>query len=175
MDFEISPRLREIAERLIDDHHPHLQDAKELIEYFIRHDGNVDWYGKCKKCTGFERFLTSKMFHIFILSDAFYNWPMEKLEALVDHELCHIQRKKDGLEQLDPETKKWSVREWAAKDEPDNWYIKEHDIEEFSDVVDRHGLWDKGIEKFAEAVRSADYQMSLADLENQKQLRVVKK
>jgi hypothetical protein len=44
MGYEKSPRIRDIAERLIDDHHPHLKDAKELIEYYYnRDDSGVDW------------------------------------------------------------------------------------------------------------------------------------
>jgi hypothetical protein len=37
----------------------------------------------------------------------------------------------------------------------------------------RHGLWETGIEKFAAAVREADYQMELEDYERE-QLRAVK-
>lgn len=39
LGYEKSPRIREIAEELIDDHHPHLKDAKELLEYYVRDDG----------------------------------------------------------------------------------------------------------------------------------------
>lgn len=170
MGYEKSPRIRDIAEELIDDHHPHLKDAKELIEYFTRDDSGVDWLGKCKKCTSFERFLTGKTFHIFIIELAFKAWPTEKLKALIDHELCHIQRK-TGMEVIEPATGKIIRKEWAKKDDPDNWYIREHDVEEFSDVIHRHGLWEHGIEKFAEAVREADYQMTIYDAEHDQEMR----
>lgn len=166
MPYQISPRIRDIAERLIDDHHPHLKDAKELIEYFIRDTSSIDWSGKCKKCSGFERFLTEKMFHVFIIEPALECWPMEKLEALVDHELCHIHRE-TGLEVLDAKTGKFIRKEWAEKSNPDNWSIRDHDVEEFSDVIRRHGLWEQGIEKFAEVVRNADYQMTIYDAEGE--------
>lgn len=71
MGYEKSPRIRDIAESLIDDHHPHLKDAKELIEYYVRDNSGIDWTGKCKKCSSFERFLTGKMFHIFIVKPTF--------------------------------------------------------------------------------------------------------
>ncbi|HHV63841.1 MAG TPA: hypothetical protein GXX46_02005 [Peptococcaceae bacterium] len=171
--FEKAPRVREIAEKLIDDHHPHLRDAKDLIEYYIRDDGGVNWAGKCKKCSAFERFLTGKMFHIFVIAPAFEGWPMEKLRALIDHELCHIQRK-TGIVVIDPTTGEITRKEWASKDDPENWLIREHDVEEFSDVIYRHGLWDTGIEKFAEAVRDAEYQMTLFDVQHEKELREAK-
>lgn len=167
--FEKSPRIREIAEQLISDHHPHLKDAEEQVEYYTRAAvGGVDWAGKCKKCSSFERFLTGKMFHIFIIESAFYDWPEDKLKALVDHELCHIRRK-TGMELIDPNTGKVVKKEWAQKDDPDNWYIREHDVEEFSEVIHRHGLWDLGIEKFAEAVREADYQMTIYDAQREQE------
>ncbi|WP_407310975.1 hypothetical protein [Desulfosporosinus sp. SB140] len=43
MGYEKSPRIRDIAEQLINDHHPHLKDAKELVEYYTRDDGG--WIG----------------------------------------------------------------------------------------------------------------------------------
>ena len=65
-------------------------------------------------------------------------------------------------------------REWAKKDDPDNWYIQDHDVEEFSDVIRRHGLWDQGVEKFAEAVREVEYQMTIFDAAAEEKLRAVK-
>lgn len=44
MGYEKSPRVREIAEELIDNHHPHIKDSKELIEYYVRDDGG--WIGQ---------------------------------------------------------------------------------------------------------------------------------
>jgi|GEM_PF-7125380 hypothetical protein len=32
MSYEKSPRIRDIAEKLIDKHHPHLKDAKGVVE-----------------------------------------------------------------------------------------------------------------------------------------------
>lgn len=109
-------------------------------------------------------------FHIFIIEPAFKHWSMEKLKALVDHELCHIQRD-TGMEVIDPVSGRILRREWANKDNPDNWHIREHDVEEFSDVIHRHGLWEHGIEKFAEAVRDADYQMSIYDAERELEMK----
>ncbi|WP_420469261.1 putative metallopeptidase [Bacillus licheniformis] len=42
--------------------------------------------------------------------------------------------------------------------------MREHDVEEFSEIIERHGLWEKGIESFAAAVREADYQMNIDDV-----------
>lgn len=68
---------------------------------------------------------------------------------------------------------KWKD-EWLEAEDPDSWSIREHDVEEFSDVIRRHGLWDTGIERFAEAVREADYQMNFEDYERETRLKAVK-
>lgn len=172
--FKESPRIREIAEKIISKYHPHLQDAIDVIGFYVRSDGGVDWAGKAKKCTSFERDVTGRILFVFILHSAFENWPPEKLEALIDHELCHIRRK-TGTIITDPNTMKVIKREWAKKDDPDNWYIQDHDVEEFSDVIRRHGLWDQGVERFAEAVREVEYQMTIFDAAAEEQkLRAVK-
>lgn len=175
MSYSIAPRIRDIANELIDKNHEHLQDAKDLIEYYVR-DDSADWYGKCHKCTGFERFLTGKIFHIFILDVPMNAWPMEKLRALVDHELCHIGRKKEDEPWYDSETGTWKPPVYLPKNEPESWFLIDHDIEEFSKIVDRHGLWETGVEKFAQSVRTADYQITLGDIEPvpERTLKVVK-
>ena len=60
---------------------------------------------------------------------------LDQQRALVDHELSHCGNDVDGC------------------------YIKNHDIEEFRSVVERHGLWKSDIEAFA---ASLDKQRSLA-------------
>nr|MDH3176898.1 hypothetical protein [Bacillus pumilus] len=37
-------------------------------------------------------------------------------------------------------------------------------MEEFSEIIERHGLWDTGIESFAAVVREADHQMNIDDV-----------
>jgi Putative phage metallopeptidase len=90
-----------------------------------------------------------------------------------NHELCHFTRK--SFTDIDPKTGQW-IEKYAPADKADSWSIREHDVEEFSDVIKRHGLWDTGIEKFAVAVREADYQMTLDDIEREegRVLRAVK-
>jgi hypothetical protein len=163
VDFEESAEVRKVAERLIDEHHPHLQDAKNLIGYYIRY-GTSDWAGKAKKCTAFERHVTGKYMFVFINDDAWRSLHEPQQKALVDHELCHFTRTRTEI--IDPETKMWKS-DWAEADDPANWSIREHDVEEFSDVIRRHGLWERGIEQFAAAVRQTDYQMTFDDVMNQ--------
>lgn len=98
------------------------------------------------------------MFIIVINHDAWHNLLPDAKAALVDHELCHIARKARTV--LDPETKTL-VNRWAEAEDPDSWSIREHDVEEFADIIRRHGLWETGVERFAEAIRENDRQLRL--------------
>lgn len=49
-------------------------------------------------------------------------------EALVDHELCHCGNDADGC------------------------YLRHHDLEEFREIVERHGFWKDDIRQFAESI-----------------------
>lgn len=168
--YEKAPEVQRVAEAIIDESHPHLQDAKHKIGYYFKH-GGMDKAGKCKKCTALERYLTGKMFFIFIDHESWALMGPEQREALIDHELCHIERKESH--DYDPEKREF-VKRWANADDPDSWSKREHDVEEFADIISRHGLWEKGIEKVAVAVREVSYQMTLSDIEHQQKLKAVK-
>ncbi|MFP7694200.1 putative metallopeptidase [Bacillus subtilis] len=160
--FEESKELRQLAESIIDENHPHLKDAKQQIGFYLR-EGNSKWAGKAKKCTAFERHMTDYMLFVFINKAAWETMPEEQRAALVDHELCHFTR--EEWEEPDPkDPSKW-VTVYGAATDPDSWGIREHDVEEFSEIIERHGLWDTGIETFAEAVRAADHQMTISDVQ----------
>lgn len=156
-EFEESPELLEVAGKLIDKYHEHLEDAMELIGFYMR-TGSADWAGKAKKCTAFESHVTGRILFVFINAQAWRKLNDAQKLALMDHELCHFvrasHREYDDLEQ------KWKEI-WSNAADPDNWTIRDHDVEEFSDVIQRHGLWEQGIEQFAVAVRNAPYQASL--------------
>jgi Putative phage metallopeptidase len=168
--FEESVEVRQVAEKIIDEHHPHLKDAKHVIGFYER-DGKSDWAGKAKKCTAFERHVTDYMLFVFINKDAWSYLLPEQKEALVDHELCHFSR--SYYKEHDKEKDEWITKYEDATD-PDSWSIREHDVEEFSDIIKRHGLWETGIENFAEAVREADYQMNLDDVNRETKIQRVK-
>ena len=158
--FEESKEVRQLAESIIDEHHPHLKDAKQQIGFYLR-EGNSKWAGKAKKCTAFERHMTDYMLFVFINKEAWKTTTEEQRAALVDHELCHFTRTK-WEDPNDP--RKW-ITVYGAAHDPDSWGIREHDVEEFSEIIERHGLWDTGIETFAEAVREADHQMTISDVQ----------
>ena len=157
--FEQSHEIRQMAARIIAKHHPHMEDALDIIGFYLKE--GADWDGKCRKATSFERHMTGELILIFIGASAWREFMPDQRLALVDHQLTHIWREPTVI--VDPVTKELR-NSWADAKEPDSWSIRDHDVEEFADIIMRHGLWDTKRETFGEAVRLApSHQMNLAD------------
>ena len=144
--FEDAPEVREIAHRLITEHYKRLADAK--IGYLIRTGAwtvNGDERpGNAEKCSGKHRHLTGFDF-IVTVNHAIWGMmqPNEK-GALVDHLLSHCGKSENG------------------------WCYWNHDVEDFASVVRRHGLWQEGVRKYAEAAVEASRQLTIYDVAEKK-------
>jgi len=144
--FSSAPEVKEIAEELIQKHHPSLRDFQPRIEYvFIDKTpkkGGKEVWGTMRKVTNLAAFLAQNEFAqeqgindpFFVMTITKPVWDIlshEKKVALVDHELCH-----------------------AAVEEKDNGETKlvivPHDLEEFTCIVKRHGLWREDVKEFAD-------------------------
>lgn len=146
-----APEVREIAEGLIPKHHQHLIDLP--IRYVFRSKTRklrgslayataevmkgreaVGWMTEDEVQSQYERF--QNPYQIFWMEVSAQLWETlsdpQKI-ALIDHELCHFIIEEDDL---NPEPRLG---------------IKPHDIEEFTDVVRRHGLWEPGLVEFGAA------------------------
>lgn len=127
-----------IAEGLIKNYHPHL--AGESIIYVFRDEhaeanGQIV-FGSAKRVSGLNAYLANKetldetevapepLKLIEIAHDVWAQLTDKQRVALVDHELCHLGT--DGM--------------------------RAHDVEEFREVIDRHGLWRPSLEDFAAAI-----------------------
>ena len=129
---------------LVADFHDHLNDARIALAWCTSWTPDVDGrlvLGKLRKASDLER-----EFHEFdfvvLLNKLF--WNDEKVTdaqrvALLDHELCHASRAHDqrsGAPLCDE-------RGRAV------WRTRKHDIEEFSDIIHRHGVYKRDLEIFA--------------------------
>jgi len=134
--------LREIREAF----HPDLAKARIALAWRKKLKRDSDGHlilGRCIKISDREREFHDFDYVILLnrevwLDDAF---TPEKKRALIDHELCHADaaRDKDGF---------------PKRDERDRsvWRTRKHDIEEFRDVVRRHGCYKADLEEFAKAL-----------------------
>lgn len=153
-EYSAAPDVEKVARQLINRYHTHLATAR--IDYVLivkrDKDGNPQpveskgkqLWGRARKVTGLNAFLSRKQGsegaedYFVIEIDAFV-WGRinaKVREALVDHELCHCTYDGD-------------------MDKPS---IRSHDVEEFGEVIRRHGLWRPEVESF---VRIGAEQMKL--------------
>jgi predicted metallopeptidase len=154
-----APEVAEIAQSLIAKYHQHLIDFSVKIRYvFVDKTPNSkgkEVWGTCRKISGLNAYLEGEnpdgdpFFVITISKDVWDLLPSEKKLALVDHELCHAwaevkQQKNESDDDSDMET-----------DNPVKLNVKPHDLEEFSCIVRRHGLWREDIEAFVDEALKA--------------------
>jgi len=104
-------------------------------------DGHI-LLGKCIKASDLQRELSEYDFVILLNRDA---WEHEKFghkrqRALLDHELCHVGVVYRHGKRLKNDHGKYVFR------------TRKHDVEEFSEIVSRHGVWKHDLEIFAEAL-----------------------
>ena len=120
------------AEQLISQYHPHLQDAR--IAFVMRNEAPVtngrETMANASKVTAINQTLMEYDFLIWIAEDSWTRITSDQKEALIDHELMH-----------------------CAGDSRHGWYMRHHDIEEFNDIIERHGMWKKDLVRMANAVR----------------------
>lgn len=152
------PDLYDLMRELVDDHHDELRDARIAIAW--RHgwkpdaDGRMH-LGQLKKASDLDRQLHSYDLIVLLNYEVWtsVNFTPAQQRALFDHELCH------GALSLDPET-------GEPRYTPDGRLIyrtRKHDMEEFRQIVDRHGMWKGDIAAFVEAAMAskAPSQMTL--------------
>lgn len=138
-EYSKSEKIEAIAKPLVKAHHDHLLGAK--IAYVMKEvvdeqkpmkPGRAGKHAKVAKARKVsDLYLLLCGFDFILEVDEFYfNFlGPEQQEALIDHELCHMAQDEDGF------------------------YIREHEVEEFRAVLERHGFWRTGLEEFVAAAQ----------------------
>jgi len=123
----------EIATKLMQQHPDMLNDANMAsIKYLIKTADKSSYAGKCSKATGKWAFLTGYDYVIEIWGVWWQHANDSAKEALILHELLHILRDVDS---------KGNVK----------WKIRNHDVEEFHEVVQLYGSWDTPLQALVDA------------------------
>ena len=134
-EFWRDTNLDHLAEEIRVKHHEHLHDAE--ISYLMTkkpmNRGGKLILGKAKLSKGLLGFYSRADFIIIIQAEAWDKADLPTRQALVDHELCHCT--------YEPE-----------EDGSKTWALRGHDVEEFTDIIDRHGLWHDDLKLFGRAV-----------------------
>ncbi|HYG82463.1 MAG TPA: putative metallopeptidase [Pyrinomonadaceae bacterium] len=143
-EYAPAHEVRLIAEKLIALFHPRLFGCR--IEYVFVSEPpkslNRELAGRARKVSGLYAFLATPFFEgepepFFCIEITKPKWDVRPLRwrvALVDHELRHCD----------------------YEDEVDDACLVGHDEEEFDDIVERHGAWNEGLERFIDRVVTGD-------------------
>jgi hypothetical protein len=153
--YELAPRegnenLYAMLDGLIEKHHEHLTNARIALAWNLTWQPDVDGrctLGKCKRASDLDRELAPYDFVIMLRHEFFESAEVTDAQrlALIDHELCHAEvALEDGGDEPKVDTKGRTV-----------YRIRKHDLEEFSSVVARHGIWRRDIEDFAAMLERA--------------------
>lgn len=147
VEFFEAPEAQRIVDALIPKHHAHLLDVPVLCvmrDKAAKSGGKVTW-GKARKVDGLTAFLARdpadanyprEFFILEFARDVWATLSDVQKRALVDHELCHCSIEIDDEGEL-------------------HLGMRPHDIEEFAEIVDRHGLWRDDLKIFAKPILDA--------------------
>lgn len=142
MHYEWNDAAELLAEHLISAYHQRLAGLKIAFLYKGEEEdpdkpkkfkpvrsGRKQTWAKTAKVTDKWRELAEEDYRFVIEFDRaiWDELSLQQQEALVDHELCHCGNDADGC------------------------YMRQHDLEEFREIVDRHGFWKDDVRDFAEA------------------------
>lgn len=138
--------IYEMCDELIAKFHSHLLDARIALVWRSGWKPNKDGrlvLGKCRKNSEIDFKLMDFDFVILLNKEAWEKLQDNQRRALLDHELCHagVEEDEDGLVIED-------------KDGRSKWRIRKHDLEEFREIVERHGMYQEDISDFVEAAKN---------------------
>lgn len=151
-DYWHDPQLEEIGKSLVQKHHNHLLAAEigYLVTKKAMNRGGKLILGKARRPSGLLGYFSRADFLIVVQGGEWAKADRDKREALVDHELCHctLEYNEEG-ERI--------------------WTLRGHDLEEFSAIVERHGLWKEDVKQFTEtAARQLKLPLEIAKDEPRK-------
>jgi len=149
-----------LLRELVDKHHEHLKPARIALAWHLGWKPDADGVrklGQCKKASDLDRELargeSAWDFVVMLDTEWWHNAgvPQEHRRALLDHELCHAQAK------LDQRTGEQLEDERGRK----LWRTRKHEIEEFHEIVARHGTYKRELETFYRALQTGTKQAEL--------------
>lgn len=129
------PELDVLGKEIVQKHHEHLREAEiaYLLTFRPMTSAGKTLAGKARKASGLIGYYSQSDFLIIVSFEFWQAATPSQRRALLDHEICHCSVEYD-------------------KDGGRHWTLKGHDIEEFTAIVDRHGLWHDGLKQFGQAV-----------------------
>ena len=149
VNYELIPLQIKEPYELLDtalEFHDELRGVRIALAWRKRQKTDRDGHltlGKCMKVSDLNKEFAQFDF-IIVLNREVWNdseFGREKKLALIDHELCHAMPLVDdeGEQKVDERGRQL-------------WRSRKHDIEEFREIVQRHGCYKRDLEEFAKAL-----------------------
>jgi hypothetical protein len=139
-DYSAAESVQTVAQSLLATYHPELATARINYMFIDRvpKKGGRELYGKAVKVSGRWETLTELDFIIEVALPKWNDLTEDQRTALVDHllERCH------GEEDEETGEFKWSLRE--------------PDVQEFSTILKRHGIWNESLTSFVQVAQGLD-------------------
>lgn len=129
-----APEAADIARDVIQHHDRLLAVRIEFVfrNEAVRRNNRVEWWGRAHKVTGWKAMLATpdadesgENCDFFVIELAYDIWILlnaKQKRALIDHELCHLDTEITDAGDL-------------------KLLMRRHDVEEFTEIVARHGVW----------------------------------
>lgn len=127
--------------------HDHLRDAQIVLAWMIGKKADRDGrltLGRCLKVGELDRQLCQADLVLVLNQEHWRTFGDEQRTALLDHELCHADVAIDS--DMEPKVDGHQRQQFR---------LRKHDLEEFSAVVRRHGIYKRDLEQFVEALRES--------------------
>jgi len=141
------PEAYQILQEVRQSYHGETRAARVALAWRLRQKEDKDGHmvlGRCIKVSDLHKEFADYDFIITLNQEVWddIRFTREKKLALIDHEMCH------AAASFDEESGE------HKRDERNRllFRVRKHDIEEFQDVVSRHGCYKRDLENFAKAL-----------------------
>jgi Putative phage metallopeptidase len=139
-------RPYELLQQVRQAYHEETIAARVALAWRVRQRSDKDGHlvlGKCVKVSDLWKEFAAYDFVIVLNREVWEDktFGEARQKALLDHEMCHAAAvvNEDGDPQYDERNRRL-------------WRIRKHDIEEFTSVVQHHGVYKRDLEVFAKAL-----------------------
>jgi len=138
-DYSPAESVQSVAQSLLATYHPELAGARVAYMFIDRvpTKGGRELYGKAVKVSGRWESLTELDFCIEVSLPKWNDLTDDQKTALVDHllERCSGEEQEDG-----------SLK----------WILREPDVQEFSTILQRRGIWNESLVGFVQVAQGLD-------------------
>lgn len=174
-ELESNSSIYTMMNELIERYHPHLSESKIILYANEKNKlkSNHVIIASASKASSRLRASTEADFTITIHMMPWGDLSESQKRACLDHELSHCGVHYEPVKEQVGTSRNGRPRMKVVRDsygriqytdeikrDPETgkpkWRLITHDLEEFRDIVDRHGVWDSSLQSFQEVLRRKD-------------------